>query len=125
MLTEEQNVAIEGLQRTALKIIYGFGKNYKELLEESKLETLEERRKKAFLKFALTLSNSARYSEWFPIQENVVNLRKSNTYQEHYAKTNRLYKSPLFTMRRLLNEHINDTIITPNATIEENHDAIV
>ena len=108
MLTEEQNNNIEKLQKMALQIIYGFGISYAELLEKSGLETLQVRRERAFLKFAITLSGSARYSHWFPECDNSVNLRRGNRYQEHYARTSRLYKSPLFSMRRLLNKEENN-----------------
>ena len=116
MLTEEQNKSIEGLQKMALKIILGFGKPYEVLLEESGLESLQERRERAFLKFANQLCTSPRYGHWFPECESSLNLRSSKKYQEHYARTSRLYNSPIFTMRRLLNKTYSETIITTQET---------
>ena len=45
-------MALERYKKNCLRSIYGFNKNYEELLEESGLDTLEERRQKAIRKFA-------------------------------------------------------------------------
>ena len=37
-----------------------------------------------------------------------MSLRKEKTYQEFPARTNRLFNSPLFKMRRVLNEEANE-----------------
>ena len=50
MLNNEQSLRVERLQKIALKIVFGFGLEYDELLEKAGIERLEERRKKAFNK---------------------------------------------------------------------------
>ena len=63
----------------------------------------------AFKKFTLQLIKNERYTDWFPLREQVNhNLRTKNPYKELHAKTKRLYDSPLFTMRRLLNQEIGE-----------------
>ena len=103
LLTNEQSQRIENLQKMTLKIIYGFGFNYSELLIKSGLSTLEERRKLAFTNFTKSIALNERYSGWFPLNNNTVNLRSSKRYVEEFARTERLYNSPLFAMRRELN----------------------
>ena len=110
LITQEQSAQIERLQRMALQIIYGFGKGYGEILSISGLKTLEERRVEAFRNFTLNVVKNERYNSWFPkTQESSVNLRDRKKYVEKFARTERLYSSPLFQMRRLLNEENRDT----------------
>ena len=105
MLSEEIDAQIERVQKMALKIIYGFEYKYEELLEKSGLETLKKRREKAFLKFTFNLIKNERYSAWFPlVEQSNYSLRNTKTYSKEYARTTRLFNSPLFAMRRALNE---------------------
>jgi hypothetical protein len=106
LLTKEQAATIEKLQAQALKCIYGFGKSYATMLEMSGLTCLEERREEAFLKFARKTSEG-RFKNWFPKRPNTRSLRDQKTYIEQYARCDRLYKSPIFAMRRLLNDSEN------------------
>ena len=104
MLTKEQSLRIEGLQRRALQIIYGFGECYSDLLDRAGIESLEERRKRACSNFARNMANSERFGHWFQERErNGPGLRCRRRYEEDFARTSRLYNSPLFYMRRLLN----------------------
>ena len=50
------------------------------------------------------MANSERFGSWFPRNDNVRELRRTKTYKEEYARTERLYNSPLYAMRRILNE---------------------
>ena len=104
MLTAELAEKLEGLQKRALKIIFGFGFTYNELLLKSKLEKMSTRRAKACLEYAKKLSVSPRFNNWFQEDKREINVRNKKKYVEEYAKTNRLYNSPLFYMRRKLNE---------------------
>ena len=107
MLTQEQIVLIERQQKRALKIIYGFGQTYEELLQKSGISSLEDRRKETTLNFSRKLAESERFGHLFPkctYPENMVELRNRKTYQEDFARSARLFNSPLYTMRRLLNE---------------------
>ena len=106
MLTEELNEEIERLQRDVLKSIYGFDTPYSTALEISNLETLESRRKTLALNFALSLEKNAKFSSWFPLQgEYRHNIREKKKYKEEFALRDRLRNSPVFSMRRMLNDH--------------------
>ena len=87
-----------------LKLIFGFNMTYENLLKKAGVEILEHRRKEAFLNFSKSISANERYKHWFPLNECEVNLRRGKIYREENAKTDRLYNSPLFSMRRALNE---------------------
>ena len=92
------------MQKRVLKLIYGYDKTYQQLLEEAGLTSLEERRQKNLLKFAQkTLKNSKYSDRWFPKRELQRVNRHTAPYLEEKASGDRLYKSPIFTMRRLLN----------------------
>ena len=85
-------------------MIYGYEKTYADLLSESGLERLEERRKNNLIRFAENTLKNPKYSDrWFPKRELVRLNRNTAPYLEETAGGNRLYNSPLFTMRRHLN----------------------
>ena len=103
------------MSEKALRIIFGFNKSYEELLEAAEIKKLEERRRVAFLNFANKTSVSERYKRWFP--EKIykrTGLRTEKKYCEFRAKTTRLYNSPLYAMRRLLNQENQDNTIEPD-----------
>ena len=66
MLTSQQSINLEKLQARALKNVYGHIYSYRKLLELSNLETLEQRREQACLKFATKSANNPRFASWFP-----------------------------------------------------------
>ena len=80
--------------------------SYADTLEMSGLEYLCERRLRLVDKFIIKCAMSERFSEkWFPKKEFVhMDLRKELVYVEKYARTSRLYDSPLYFYRRRLNE---------------------
>ena len=102
-LTQTQSSALERLQAQALKTIYGYEFSYRQLLEMTGLQTLEERRKSRDVKFAWKAAASTRFRSWFPLQPISRATRRPLTYREDFAKTKRLNNSPLYHMRRLLN----------------------
>jgi hypothetical protein len=102
LLTKDQEEDIERLQSQSLKIIYGFDKPYREILEETGLQTLKERRAAAVLKFAQK-SLEGKYAHWFPLNEPKRATRHALTYREEYARCERLRKTPIYHMRRVLN----------------------
>ena len=108
LLTNEQASELERLQATALKIIWGFRYSYKELLELSGSDTLYDRRLKLVDGFLKKAVNNERFRcEWFRMKSFChINLRKELFYEEKFARTDRLYMSPLYCMRRRLNEGI-------------------
>ena len=102
MLTDEQDQRIERLQSSALRSIYGYDTSYARMRELAGVETLRDRRIAASDKFASKCLGSTHFSQWFPLREGGRS-RKGETYVEEYARTNRLYNSPIFYMRRRLN----------------------
>ena len=96
---------LEKMQFAALKIIYGYNKSQNELLELSGLTRLSERREQLFRNFCLKIYKNDRFrKEWIQEKEFVgPHLRKQRIVVEKNAKTSRLYNSPIFSMRRLLN----------------------
>ena len=106
MLTKCASDKIESQQKRALKTIYGFDRSYEELLVLTNLKTLEERREAAFINFTNKIVQTDRFGHLFPRrEENQFDLRTPNIYREEFARTNRLYNSPLFRMRRYLNNN--------------------
>ena len=69
----------------------------------SGLETLEKRREKALLKFAQKASSNPQFMDWFPRNNNRSSQRTGKEFEEKFARSDRLYNSPLFAMRRALN----------------------
>ena len=107
MMTKFDKNRLETIQKKCLRNIYGYGLTYEELLEKSGLESLESRREKALTKFATKALNNPQFAHWFPLNKNRIG-RHGKTYEEKYAKSDRLYNSPLFRMRRILNETPNN-----------------
>ena len=103
MITQYQRNRLKNVQKSCLRNIFGFDKSYSDLLEEADLKTLEERRANALRRFAEKASTNSQFSHWFPLNQNRASQRSDKKYQELHAKSNRLYNSPLFEMRRILN----------------------
>ena len=105
MLTKGQAERIELLQKRALKIIFGPYESYSEIVSKNSIETLAERRERFFVNFTIKASNNDRVSQkWFPLERAApYGLRNQNKYLEMPASTDRLYNSPLFQMRKRLN----------------------
>ena len=110
MLSVNQSEAIERCQRLVLKIVYGFDVTYAEALSKSGLKMLSQRRKEMFDSFCQKTSQSTRFSSaWLPKKEqSEMGLRNKKKYIEFHSRTDRLYKSPLYEMRRNLNKNQSD-----------------
>ena len=103
MLTQEQSHRIERVQKLALAAIFGYGKPYSQALSDSGLLTLEKRRGFNLASFASKSACNPRFLNWFSKTSSTFNSRTSSKYLEENARTARLYNSPLFKMRRVLN----------------------
>ena len=107
MLNENDKYQLESCQRKALRIIYGFDQDYEDMLTRAGIDTLECRRRFLFEKFAVKMSRSERFSKkWLPernVDDDNMNLRRRKKYVEFRAKGDRLYRLPIFEMRRYLN----------------------
>ena len=101
MLNLGMRDSIERIQKRACKIIYGWNSDYDKLIDAGKIVTLEKRREKLTIDFALKCKNSARFGGWFEEKERT-NLRKSLSINEEFAKTERLKNSRLFYMLSLI-----------------------
>ena len=104
LLTVEQINRIERVQNIALKIIYGFEHSSESVRQMAGLETLQKRRERLFVKFANETFISGRFEDWFEQREGVeYNLRNRKPIKETSARLVRTFKSPIYEMRRLLN----------------------
>ena len=109
-LTEEQIMDIERTQKVALRIILQENyETYQNALNITKLETLLSRRKTLSLRFAKTCLKSENNADMFPINTKSVNTRPHEKYFVTPAMTNRLAKSSIPYMQRLLNEEFSNT----------------
>jgi hypothetical protein len=103
MLSKENAADLERLQSQSLKIIYGFHNSYNKLLEITGLEKLEVRRDAAIRRFATKCLNG-NYSHWFPLNPGRARTRARKKYQEEYARCDRMRNTPIYHMRRVLND---------------------
>ena len=69
------------------------------------LETLAARRTRLCLNFAKKCTKYEKTKEMFPLNEVTVNTRNHEKYRVTSAKTDRLSKSAIPYMQRLLNAH--------------------
>ena len=105
MMTGEMIYEIERVQKICLRIIYGFDKTYEWLKNESGLNSIEMRMRQATRKFAESLPGS-QLNNWFPrVQGRPYDFRNPPQFLEELAITERLHHSPIFTYRRILNNH--------------------
>ena len=94
LLTGDQCERVENLQRMALKLIFGRKCSYAEALRKAGVESLSQRRKKPFEKFAFKIRNFPRFSACW-LKENDKSgrlLRASEKYT--IKKSCLLYTSP-------------------------------
>ena len=110
MLSKSPEEQLEKLQTSALKIVYGYDKSRSQLLEMSGLISLHERRSCLFESFCKkTHENEIFRRNW--MEERFFegpNLRRQKILTEKFAKTARLYNSPLYAMRRKINDLLVD-----------------
>ena len=106
MLTAGQSNRLENLQAKVTRIVFGSDQTREERLTLAGLCPLQERRVARCRKFANKCLDSDRFKHWFLPHENTcsMRLRKTLNVQEYQALTNRRYNSPLFYLRRVLND---------------------
>ena len=109
-LTDEQSGDIERIQANILRSIFGQKNSYRKCLSQAAIPTLKDRRSLLFLKFAEKIENSDRFRErWLPKSEEATHqLRKINKYKQERFRCNRLRDSPIFRMRKILNDLARD-----------------
>ena len=68
------------------------------------VSTLRDRRIAACDKFAEKCLGSVKFSKWFPLRSSGrTGNRRGDRFLEEHARTNRLFNSPIFYMRRRMN----------------------
>ena len=103
-LTDEQDERLEGLQNTALKMIYGTGISARKMRGMSGLQTLRARREYLCDKFAAKCVTLPAFESWFvPKTTRASSRLKGELYLETKARCDRLKNSPLHYFRRRLN----------------------
>ena len=113
MLTEEQKVLLESIQRKATKIILSSPplkimpnfKPYEQRLEELKLEPLTKRWQNLFENLSLKLQKDLRFSEVIVENkpETKILTRRRETYIVPFARTNRLRNTTVIQAIHYLN----------------------
>ena len=105
-LSEDDHIALERVQKAALRIILDSKyTDYKSALFLTNLETLRSRRKYLCLKFAQKCVKTGKLSDLFPIIRKNINTRPHEKFHITKAKTERLAKSTVPYLQRLLNEN--------------------
>ena len=110
MIPDYLSNKLESVQKQALKIIFGWDKDYNEIIASGEISTLAERRKEATLNFAIKTAASPRFGPlWFkksPETEVEVRPTTRKHYVERFCRTERSKSSPINYMTRLLNEYL-------------------
>ena len=104
-LTQEQEEALERLQRMALKTIHGWTTPYRECLELSQIDKLSARRERLFRVFTKKSFKSDRFKmAWFTYKTpSIYGLRKQDKVVQNFANCDRLQCAPIYKMRQLIN----------------------
>ena len=105
-ITKDERTNIERVQKTALRIILKEDyKDYSSALQLTGLESLYERRTQLSLNFAKKCLKNDKTSDIFPLNTKTVNTRPHEKYFVTRARTERLAKSAVPYLQRLLNNH--------------------
>ena len=103
-ITNVERQDIERTQKGALHIILGdqYG-DYRNALQMTNLESLEDRRTKLCTKFAKKAERDEKHKQWFKPKPKVKTRQTDLKYWPPVARTGRLLKSPISYLTRLLN----------------------
>ena len=102
-LTLVQASALERLQAQTLKSIYGYEHSYQSLLHITGLKRLQERRDNRCDSFARKALLNDLFKSWFPLNHIARPTQNHLPFAEDFARTKRLFNSPLYHLRRCLN----------------------
>ena len=106
-ITAGEKYDLERTQKVALKIIFGTSyTTYTEALELTGIDTLVARRSKLCLTFARKCVKSEKTKSMFPLNINIAKTRGHEKFEVAKAKTDRLAKSAIPYMQRLLNSNL-------------------
>ena len=105
-ITLEEKSDIERVQRCATHIILGDQyHSYLDALKALNLETLEVRRTRLCLNFALKAESHPKFKNWFIPATKAYNTRNKKKNKDVSSNHARFSKSPLGYLTRLLNMH--------------------
>ena len=106
MLTKGQAEELERLQKTTLKLCFGFQAHYRDILESYGIDSLAARREMAIRKFTGKVMNSERFSNrWLRRRPGVdTEIRRRRPFVENKARTEKYLRSPLVTIQRTAND---------------------
>ena len=107
-LSQENIDDLERVQKSAAKVmLQDKYQGYKNALNKLDLETLAERRESICLNFAIKCTKNTKLFNMFPKNQKKHEMKTRNTevYQVDFSHTNRLQKSSIIYMEKLLNEH--------------------
>ena len=105
-LTEENCQDLERIQKTALKIILSEEyKSYENALNILEIEKLAERREMLCLQFAKKCLKNDKMKNLFPANQKIhpMQTRFEEVFEINHANTERMNKSSIIYMQRLLN----------------------
>ena len=108
-LTAENSNNLERVQKAAVRIILANRfENYDDALDKVDLQRLTERRNDLCLKFAKKCTQSEKTQDIFPLKRKIhdIDVRYPEKFVVKFAKTERLKKSAIPNMQRMLNGSI-------------------
>ena len=103
MLSEENSDEIERVQKCAYSVIFG-PNSYQKILQRTKNVTLRQRRVSLTNKFAVKCVKNEKTIDMIPLKTVTGKGMRTETYTVPMARKQRLYKSAIPTMARMLNE---------------------
>ena len=107
-ITEGESLELERVQKVALRIMLKDDYvSYEHALKITNLQTLSDRREILLKRFALKCAKNPRTADMFPLKQTRRNLRRQEVYQVTRARTDRLAKSAIPAMQRILNLEAN------------------
>jgi hypothetical protein len=105
-ITRGEQLDLERVQKCALRIIFKEQYNsYEAALKLSGLDNLKARRTQLCLKFARKCVRNENTQDMFPLNQSSTSIRGREKFKVTFASTDRLAKSALPYMQRLLNNH--------------------
>ena len=103
-ITQEPKNNLERVQKIDCMIILKTDfVNYESALKKLDLQSLSERRLMLASRFANKCTKNDRFGNLFPTNENILNLRRIEKYEVKNASTQKLYRSSIPAMQRMLN----------------------
>ena len=106
MLGKGQSAEIEDMQKLVVRLCFGPGHSYDDILAGHSIMRLSERREKAVERFVEKALKNPRFaSRWFRRRTMIdPEIRNRKPYIERRAKTERYYRSPLLHFQRIANK---------------------